>query len=99
MARAFYSDFVTHCMRYYSRYPVPKDFRSEVDKANWWACKKSLASFPKKDRDILLAIYRKGDTISDNVYEVCRQNHIEQDRVWAMIYRLEKLIAKKRRII
>lgn len=96
--RTYYSEYIQHCMRFYARYPKPK-FRTDADKKNWYACDNALKSFPDNKREILLFIYREGDTIPDNVYRVSVDRNIEQDNIWAMIDDLGRKIAKRRGLI
>lgn len=96
--RTYYSDYIQHCMRFYARHPNPK-FRSDADKQNWYACEHALKGFTDADRDILLFIYREGDTIPDNVDRVSVQKNIKQDKIWALVNKLEHKIAKRRSLI
>lgn len=96
--RTYYSEYIQHCMRFYARHPHPK-FHSDADKQNWYACEHALKGFTDADRDILLFIYREGDTIPDNVYRVSVQKNIKQDKIWALVNELEHKIAKRRSLI
>lgn len=96
--RTYCSDYIQHCMRFYARHPNPK-FRSDADKQNWYACEHALKGFTDADRDILLFIYREGDTIPDNVYRVSVQKNIKQNKIWALVNELEHKIAKRRSLI
>lgn len=98
MARAFYSEYVNHCLRFYARYPRPK-YHSEADKKNWRACDNSLKTFPDREREILLFVYREGDSIPDNVYQIAKTKKIDQDSVWKLINELERKVAKKRGLL
>lgn len=98
MARAFYSEYVHHCLRFYARHPKPK-FHSEADKKNWLACEDALKGFPDREREILLFVYREGDTIPDNVYEIAKQKSIKQDSVWKLVNELERKVAKRRGLL
>lgn len=53
MSRAFYSEYVNHCLRFYARHPNPK-FKSDVDKHNWVACDNALKGFSDSDRELLM---------------------------------------------
>lgn len=97
--RTFYSEYVNHCLRFYSRYPKPNHFRSEADKKNWQACDNALKGFSDADRDMLITIYREGDTIPDNVYQMAKKLNIEQDNIWKLITELERKVAKRRGLI
>lgn len=96
--RAFYSDYVNHCLRFYARHSRPI-FHSEADKKNWNACDSALKSFSDSDRDILLTIYIEGDTIPDNVYQMAKSKGIKQDTIWKLISELERKVAKRRGLI
>lgn len=99
MARNFYSAYIEHCMRFYARYSKPNHFRSDADKKNWIACENALNEFSDEDRERLLSIYRDGDTISDNVYQLSKKEKINQDTIWKLIGVLERKIAKRRGLI
>lgn len=100
MARTFYSEYVQHCMRFYSRNTSkPNYFRSESDKKNWLACDNALKDFSDTDREMLLTIYREGDTIPDNVYQLSKSKGIKQDTVWKLIGEMERKVAKRRGLI
>lgn len=96
--RAFYSEYVNHCLRFYARHTKPI-FHSEADKKNWNACDNVLKSFSDSDRDMLLSIYTEGDTMPDNVYQMAKSKGIEQDTIWKLIGVLERKVAKRRGII
>jgi len=85
-------------MRFYARHPRPK-FRSDADKQNWNACDNALKGFTDKERDILMAVYREGDTIPDNVYKLSVDRNIKQDTIWKLINELERKVAKRRNLI
>lgn len=96
--KAYYSDYIQHCMRFYARNPRPK-FHSDADKQNWYACENVLRGFTDSERDILLFVYREGDTIPDNVYRVSVNRNIKQGTIWKLINELERKIAKRRSLI
>lgn len=96
--RTFYSEYVRHCMRFYSRHLNPK-FKSEADKNNWIACQSALAGFSDSDRETLLTIYRGRDTIPDNVYQISKEKGIKQDIIWRLVNDLERKVAKRRGLL
>lgn len=99
MARNFYSAYIEHCMRFYARYSHVNCFRSDADRKNWFACEDALKEFSETDRERLICIYREGDTISDNVYQLAKKENINQDSVWKLIGDLERKVAQKRGLI
>lgn len=98
MSRSFYSEYVNHCMRFYARHPKAK-FHSEADKHNWVACEDALNTFSDSDREMLLTIYREGDTIPDNIYQMAKSKGVSQDGIWKLVNELERKIAKRRGLL
>lgn len=99
MNRPFYSEYVRHCMRYYSRNTDKPRFNTEVDRNNWYACHNAIERYSDRDKDILILIYSMRDTLADNVYEVAKQFRIDQNVIWDMLKEFEHSIAKKRGLI
>lgn len=98
MSRTFYSEYVNHCLRFYARHEKPS-FHSDADKKNWLACESALKGFSDNDREMLLTIYRGGDTIPDNVYQLAKSKGIKQDSIWKLIGELERKVAKRRGLL
>lgn len=98
MSRTFYSECVSHWLRFYARYPKPT-FHSDADKKNWLACDSALKSFEESDKEMLLTIYREGDTIPDNVYQMAKSKGIKQNSIWKLIGELEWKVAKRRGLL
>lgn len=96
--RAFYSEYVNHCLRFYARHPRPI-FHSEADKKNWNACESALKTFNDYERAMLMIIYSEGDTIADNVYQLAKARNMKQDTLWKLINDLERKVAKRRGLI
>lgn len=99
MNRPFYSEYVRHCLRFYARNITKTRFNTEVDKNNWYACHKAIEHYSDKDKDLLIRVYALYDTIADNVYEVAKTNHIDQNIIWDMLKEFERSVAKKRGLI
>lgn len=98
MGRAFYSEYVNHCLRFYVRHPNPK-FHSAADKNNWNACEAAFKGFTDNEKEILFYIYREGDTIPDNVYQIAKAKGLKQDGVWKLVNELERKVAKRRGLL
>ncbi len=93
MAKAYYSEYVNHCLKFYARTPKP-EFTDDVSKRNWESCRKVLDNdFASKDKEVLLEIYRRRDTVADNVYTVSQDFGISQGKIWKLIQKLEKRVA------
>lgn len=97
--RPYYSDYVRHALRFYTRNLSQPHFNTDVDKANWTACENILKGYSNGDRDILVSVYSGYDTLSDNVYETAKKYHIEQNGIWDMMREVERKIARKRGLL
>lgn len=96
MNRPFYSEYVRHALRFYTRnYSRPR-FKSEVDKNNWYACANVLKDYSERDRGIIVAVYGSYDTLGDNVYETAKKFNVDQSIIWDMMKDVERKIAKRR---
>lgn len=99
MMRPFYSDYIRHAMRFYSRNTTLKRFNSEVDRENWQACRKALSGFPERDKQILIDVYGSRDTLEDSVFDAARVYGIEQGVIWDLMKDFEHKAAKRRKLI
>ena len=98
MARAFYSEYVNHCLRFYARHTNPK-FNSDADKQNWKACESAIGSFSDKEQVMLLGIYRGDESVPDKVYQLAHENGVKTDTIWKLINELERKVAKRRGLL
>ena len=94
----YYSTYVRHCLKFYARYPAPI-FNSKVDKKNWLACERVFKQFSDKEQEMLIKVYREGDTLADNVYQISKEKDIKQSKIWKMMERLERNVAKCRGLL
>jgi hypothetical protein len=99
MNKPFYSDYVRHAMRFYSRNRKPSLFRTYADRLNWLACDRAIKPYSDRDKDILTSVYGGYDTLPDNVYEVATRYHINQNIIWDMMKKFEKEVAQMRDLI
>lgn len=98
MSKSFYSNYVTHMLRYYARHG--KNYsNNEISKQNWCACDSVLKTLPAQDRSILMEIYWEKDSLANNIYQVSRQNGLPQNNVWTLVRSVEAKIAKVRGLI
>lgn len=99
MNRPFYSEYVRHCLRFYSRNLESRQFKTDIDKDNWLSCENVLKSYSERDRDIIVSVYGNFDTLADNVYEVAKKYSINQAIIWDMLKDVERKVAKRRRLL
>ena len=99
MNRPFYSEYVRHCLRFYTRNIHKPQFNTEVDRSNWYACHRAIERYSERDKDIIIRVYEMRDTLADNVYEVAKSYDIDQNIIWDMLKEFEHSVAKKRGLI
>lgn len=99
MNRPFYSEYVRHCLRFYSRNIDKTRFNTEVDKNNWYACRKAIDRYSDRDKEIIIRVFALYDTIADNVYEVAKEYQIDQNIIWDLLKEIERSVAKKRGLL
>ena len=99
MNRPFYSDYVRHTLRFYSRNLNKPSFKSEVDERNWSACANILKEYSDRDKDIFVLVYGSFDTLSDNVYCAAKKYSMNQNIIWDMMKDVERKIARKRGLL
>jgi len=98
----YYCEYVNHMLRFFTRYYKRENevkFKKEVDSKNWEAVKRVLDNLPEKDRNVIIDIYSRKDTLSDNVYEVSKEFGIDQDSIWVIVNKITRKIAKERELI
>ena len=99
MTKPFYTDYVRHALRFYSRNLTPPLFKKKVDRDNWLACHLVIDDYSARDKDILVYVYGSYDTLADNVYEMAKKYSINQNIIWDMMKEFERKIAVKRDLI
>lgn len=96
MYKPFYTDYVRHALRFYSRNLSQPKFKKEVDRDNWMACHKVIEKYSDRDKNILTYIYGSYDTLADNVYEMAKKHSINQAILWDLMKEFEREIAEER---
>lgn len=101
MNRPYYTDYVRHALRFYTRNPIMSlsDFKTKVDKENWLACHTSLRKYSKLEQDLFTTIYSGHDTLADEVFQASAEFKIHQNKIWDMMKEFERQIAKKRGLL
>lgn len=97
----YYSQYVNHMLRFYARYCDKnlENFKKPVNAKNWQAVKTVLDKLPENDRNVIIEVYRRRDTLADNIYEVSKELGIDQDVIWIMLNKVTKKIAQERELI
>lgn len=100
MSRPFYSEYVKHALRFYTRNCLDRPrFKSNVDKDNWLSCDWVLNSYSDRDRAILVSVYSGYDTLPDEVYNASKEFKISQNIIWDLMKEAEYKVAYRRGLI
>lgn len=100
MSKTYYTDYVRHALRFYSRNcTVRPKFKSDSDKNNWLACHSIFKTVADRERDMLLSVYSGYDTLPDEVYNCSKKCNIDQNIIWDLMKITERKIAKKRGLL
>lgn len=97
--RPFYSDYVRHALRFYTRHLQTPKFKTEADHDNWYACHNVLKDYSDRDHNIIIAVYSGYDTLADNVYETAKEFGINQNIIWDIMKDFERKVAQARKLI
>lgn len=98
MTKPHYADYVNHMIRYYVRTPE-KRFRNEADEQNLKVVEKVLDNLRVRDRNLLVEVFKRNDTLSDNIYEVSKLEGVDQDILWTLLSKVTREVARERVLI
>ena len=97
MSKTFYTEYVRHALRFFSRnYKKPSAFKSEADAKNWMSCYTILKNYSDKERGALISIYSGYDTLPDEVYNASKKYSMDQNILWDLMKEVERKIARRR---
>lgn len=96
--KAHYSDYASHCLRYYARHRHPTH-KDQVSELNWNAAERAVTLLPKDQQQIVLFIYQERDSIFNNVETAASMFKSNVDCIWQLLHALEKDVAKFRNLI
>jgi hypothetical protein len=100
MSKPYYSEYVKHALRFYSRNCTEKPvFKSDADKSNWLSCDSVFKCCSPRTKEILLSVYSGYDTLPDEVYNASKKYKVDQNLIWDAMKDLEKRIARKRGLL
>lgn len=101
MSKPFYSDYVRHAMRFYSRNTDGNmlHFISSADYSNWLSCRNALMHYSSMEREMFISIYGGDNTLSKNVYQASKNYKTDVNKIWDMMKEFERKIARERGLI
>ena len=101
-AKPFYADYVNRLMRWYCRAMEEGkevNLESALDRENWNAVAKVVERLNEDNKRAIMGVYCKRDTMADNVYLTALELDWEQDKLWALVGRVSRDVAKERRLV
>lgn len=98
MSKPVYADYTNYMLRFYCK-TCKVDLIDPTDKLNWAVVDKVLHSLPEEDRNVIMDVYGRCDTLSDNIYAVSRERKMDQDKIWIIVSKVTNQIAKERMLI
>ena len=101
LSKPFYADYVNRMLRFYCRKVHGQDFKVEghIEINNCLCVIKVLETLPENDKNAIINIYERGDTLADNIYWVSKEMNVNQDMLWTLVSNVTKRIAKERGLI
>ncbi len=104
MTKPFYADYVNRMLRFYARKVhsgevLRMKLKNDADKKNWRCVVNVLDKLPERDKDVIIEVYRRGDSLVNNIYWVAKELKVEQDMIWTLVSKVTKRIAKERKLI
>ena len=99
MSKKYYTDYVRHALRFYTRNCNKPEFKTDVDKANWIACDRVIRKYSDDHAQLLISIYSGYDTLADEVYNASKKFGVNQDVIWDDMKEFERKIAKARLLL
>ena len=99
MSKKYYTDYVRHALRFYTRHNNQPIFNTEADKNNWMSCHSVLKKCSDKDAEILKSVYSGYDTLADEVFSASKKYKVDQDIIWDCMKDVERRIALRRGLL
>lgn len=98
MSKPVYADYTNYMLRFYCK-TCRVDLSDPIDKLNWLVVDKVLHRLPEEDRNVIMDVYGRCDTLSDNIYAVSKERKMNQDKIWIIVSKVTNQIAKERLLI
>lgn len=99
MAKYYYTDFVTHVMRFYIKRDDSATFRNKCDELNYNACKLALNDFSADEVGIITSIYESGCDMNTSVIITSKRKRVRPKAIWSLISKFERKVAENRGLI
>ena len=96
--KPFYSEYVKHMMRFYSRSLDMTTFKSKVDELNWLICHDTLEQYPKY-KYILIDVYAGYGLLDEEVEKASIKYYVEKKVIWDVMKQFERDLALNRGLL
>ena len=90
--KTYYTDYVGHMLRFYARYTVPGN-------ENWEAVQRVFVTLETKEAEMLKSVYTHPGVLDAAVREVAQKHGLNPDKLWNLISKVIRKIAKERGLI
>jgi len=99
--KPFYTDYARHMFRYYIPRRDDKSivFHSDAEKLNFGAAQRTMGRMIASERVILEDVYLLAGDTRTSVQSVAKSYNTNENNIWQILNRAEKLIAKERGLI
>ena len=101
-AKPFYADYVNRLMRWYCRAKEQGkevNLESALDRENWDAVAKVMEKLNEENKSAIMGVYCRRNTMGDNVYLTALELDWEEDKLWALVSRVTRRVAKERGLV
>lgn len=100
--KPFYADYVNRLMRWYCRAKEEGkevNLESALDRENWNAVAKVMEGLDEENKNAIMGVYCKRDTMADNVYLTALELGWKQDKLWTLVSRVTRRVAEERGLV
>ena len=98
MSKSFYSDYISHCLRFYCRNQQAVAM-SACDKKNWLACDSVLRSLSDAENEIIFRVYLSRGSVNDALASISNSTGHSVDDLWKLVKNVERKIAEERGLV
>ena len=99
MGKTFYSDYVSHALRFFCRCKDVPVSSPEADRKNWMACRDAVATLSEAEQEFIYRVYSHRQNVNDSVCATSRVTGHSVDELWHLVKTVERKVAENRGLI
>lgn len=99
MGKTFYSDYVSHMLKFYCKYPLIESFKSDVDEMNHEICDEVMSELEETERLILAEIFTTKEPLTVIIKKLAGDYSFDEPFVWELLNDVSYDIAVRRGLI